>query len=266
VAVLSFFGGLDWRFDPLDALAEAQLRESYGAHRTRPDSIAPVVVCRVASRPALACATALKADLVVERTGLRVTVRRGDFFGRIDLAAGRVDFEYCGRVPSLHAFLRVANALLLAGLDGLLVHASSVLRRGRAFLFPGPSGAGKTTIARLADGGGVLSDEVSAVRRVGGRFFCYSTPFFGEYDGVAASAECAPLERVCFPTKSVRHALEPTTPAEAAQQIVRSVYRHGADATLAARMFDTGSELAASVRCGWLEFRPDPAFWSVIDG
>jgi hypothetical protein len=262
----AYFGGLAWRFYPADALAFAQLRECYGAYQPHGDTAAPIVTCHVASVPSPS-GVILSPHLEVERTESALLVRRGDFHGRIDLYERHLEFEYCGRVPSLHAFLRVANALLLAEIDGLLLHASSVLRRGRAFLFPGPSGAGKTAISRLAAGGGVLSDEVSAVRRVGSTFFCYSTPFFGEYEGAGMPAECAPLERVCFPAKTTtRNALAPTTTAEAAQLIMRSVYRHGADAAMSAQMFETSSHLAASVRCGWLEFRPDTASWSVIDG
>src|SRR5262249_29799700 len=141
-------------------------RECYGRYEPRGETIAPIVTCHVASLPSPS-GVVLSPHLDVERVGSALVVRRGDFHGRMDLLERHVEFEYCGRVPSLHAFLRVANALLLAEIDGLLLHASSVLRRGRAFLFPGPSGAGKTTIARLAAGGGVLSDEVSAVRRVG---------------------------------------------------------------------------------------------------
>jgi len=48
--------------------------------------------------------------------------------------------------------------------DSLLLHASSLVRRGRAFVFPGVSGAGKTTIVRHSPGMPVLSDEISAVR------------------------------------------------------------------------------------------------------
>jgi hypothetical protein len=265
VALTASFGGLTWRFEAGDGLADAQLGASYGPHRA-PDASAPMVSCRVSSGLALDASRPPSNQLVVERYDEYVIVSRGDFRGVVGLSARRVQFRYCGHVPSLHAFLRVANALLLASLEGVLLHASSIVRRGRAYLFPGPSGAGKTTIARLADGGGVLSDEVSAVRRVGGRFFCYSTPFFGEYDGVAAAAECAPVERICFPTQAARHKLAPTTAAEATQQIVRSVYRHGADTELATQMFDTSAKLAASVPSGWLAFRPDSGFWSVIDG
>jgi len=42
------------------------------------------------------------------------------------------------------------HSLILARDGGFLVHAASAVRNGRAFLFAGVSGAGKTTIWRLA--------------------------------------------------------------------------------------------------------------------
>ena len=51
---------------------------------------------------------------------------------------------------SIDAALRIIHSLILARQGGLLVHAASAVRNGKAFLFAGVSGAGKTTISRLA--------------------------------------------------------------------------------------------------------------------
>jgi ABC-type multidrug transport system ATPase subunit len=51
---------------------------------------------------------------------------------------------------SLDSVLRILHTLLLAREGGFLLHASSAIRNGSAFLFSGVSGAGKTTMARLA--------------------------------------------------------------------------------------------------------------------
>ena len=43
---------------------------------------------------------------------------------------------------------------------GLLLHASGLVHRGLAYIFPGVSGAGKTTIVRLSPQLPLLSDEI----------------------------------------------------------------------------------------------------------
>ena len=51
---------------------------------------------------------------------------------------------------SLDSVLRILHTVLLAGQGGMLMHASSVMLDGRAYLFTGVSESGKTTISRLA--------------------------------------------------------------------------------------------------------------------
>ena len=61
------------------------------------------------------------------------------------------------------------------------MHSASAVRNGRAFLFPAVSGAGKTTISRLAPPDvTLLTDEISYVRRVADGYHAHGTPFAGD--------------------------------------------------------------------------------------
>lgn len=83
---------------------------------------------------------------------------------------------------------------------GIEVHACAVVDRdGRAYLFAGHSGAGKTTMARQwvgAPGVSVLSDDRVVVRNIDGRIWIYGTPWHG--DEPLASPARAQLTRVFF--------------------------------------------------------------------
>ena len=71
---------------------------------------------------------------------------------------------------SIDSVLRIVHTLLLARAGRFSLHASSAVRNGRAFLFAGVSGAGKTTIARLAPPDAMLlTDEISYVTHEGDR-------------------------------------------------------------------------------------------------
>src|ERR1700688_1278223 len=60
---------------------------------------------------------------------------------------------------------RVTEGVVETAVDCLLLHSAGVEAGGEAFVFPGPSGAGKTTLAAalVRSGFGYVSDEVVAV-------------------------------------------------------------------------------------------------------
>ncbi len=71
---------------------------------------------------------------------------------------------------SLDSVLRILHSLILAERGGFLLHAASAICDGRAYLFSGVSGAGKTTMTRLAPADiTLLTDEISYLRPSAGR-------------------------------------------------------------------------------------------------
>ena len=77
-------------------------------------------------------------------------MQRGDFRAEWNPSTERGHIQQTINPYSLDCVLRIVHTLLLAREGGFLLHSSSAIRNGRAFLFSGVSGAGKTTMARLA--------------------------------------------------------------------------------------------------------------------
>src|SRR6266571_5073410 len=95
----------------------------------------------------------------------RWLMERGDFRAEWDPERRRGWVRQTAHPYAIDSVLRILHTLLLARQGGFLVHAASAIRDGRAFLLAGPSGAGKTTLARLAPPDvALLTDEVSYVR------------------------------------------------------------------------------------------------------
>ena len=96
--------------------------------------------------------------------------------------------------------------LNMLGLDqGIMMHACGIDDAGRGLLFTGPSGAGKTTMARLWSDHGdatVLGDECIIVRSVEDRYRLYGTPWTGRDRRACPGG--VPLERIFF----IQHADE----------------------------------------------------------
>ena len=126
----------------------------------------------------------------------RWLMERGDFRAEWNPSTARGRIQQTINPYSLDSVLRIVHTLLLAREGGFLVHASSAIRNGRAFLFAGVSGAGKTTIARLAPpDAALLTDEISYVTRQDDRYVAVGTPFFGELARVGENLH-APIECV----------------------------------------------------------------------
>lgn len=93
----------------------------------------------------------------------------------------------------LNNFLMLAYAFSALRRETLLLHAAAVLWQGKAYLFLGKSGTGKSTHARLwlrhVEGSRLLNDDNPAVRLAEGRVMAYGTPWSGKtpcYCNVAA--------------------------------------------------------------------------------
>ena len=86
-------------------------------------------------------------------------------------------------LPFVHPVDGVIFINLLPSCGGILLHACGVGDNGRGFVFPGGSGDGKSTTARLWDGevgARVLSDERIIIREIGEKLYAFGTPWHGE--------------------------------------------------------------------------------------
>ncbi len=91
------------------------------------------------------------------------------------------------------------GALLRFG--GLMLHASAVELDGKAYLFSGPSGMGKSTHTKLwqqifGERAQIFNDDKPALRREDGRWYAYGTPWCGK-DGINQNKR-VPLAGICF--------------------------------------------------------------------
>src|SRR4029077_10511811 len=99
----------------------------------------------------------------------------------LELGASIAEFHGVRHEYALDSLLRILLTAVLLPRHGFLLHAASVVRDGRAYIFAGRSGAGKSTVASLSPAGSVLTDEISLLRFTDGRWQAHGTPFWGEF-------------------------------------------------------------------------------------
>ena len=106
--------------------------------------------------------------------------------------------------------LRIVHTLILAREVGSWFTPPALIRNGRAFLFSGISGAGKTRISRLAPPEvTLLTDEVSYIRRDLDEYRAYGAPFAGELARVGENRS-APIGCFFFLSKGRKKKSSPS--------------------------------------------------------
>ena len=191
-------------------------------------------------------------------------LRRGDFRARWNPDASHGQIRQSCPPYAIDCVLRIVHTLILARQGGFLVHAASAIRNGKAFLFSGVSGAGKTTISRLAPPDAtLLTDEVSYVRREGNQYVACGTPFAGELARVGKN-QTAPLSALFLLEKGLQNSIEPIGPTEAIQRLLRNILFFADDPELVKLVFQSACEFARFVPIHRLVFVPDQRVWDVI--
>lgn len=248
---------------PSAALLEL-LRDRYRNFLQKPASLTEPIAAELQIEVVEAPPCDGQSDLRVESRNGVWHMSRGDFDAHWDPATRQGHIRQTLNPYSTDSVLRIVQSLLLSAEGGFLLHASSMIHNGRAHVFTGPSGAGKTTMTRLAPSSAVLlTDEISCVRRTGDGWHAYGTPFAGE---LRTSGECvsAPVAAVYRLEQGTRTRLAPLTAAEGIRTVMRNLLFFTPDAAAGRQVLDTVCELGAAVPVLRLIFTPDREVWSAI--
>lgn len=226
----------------------------------------------------------------------RWVMERGDFRAEWDPERGQGWVRQSANPYSIDSVLRILHSLLLAREGGFLVHAASAIRNGRAFLFAGVSGAGKTTISRLAPPDVVLlTDEISYVREfsiqetgdrsqksevrtrppvselrvatpqpVGPAFEAFGTPFAGELARIGENVR-APIAALYLLAQGPENRIELITEAEAVRALLQNILFFAQDEELVGLVFESAFEFVSRVPVRRLVFAPNARVWELIE-
>jgi hypothetical protein len=204
----------------------------------------------------------------ISSSGGRLQATLNGYRWRGDVASGRFELV-APEVPSAlsPAALRLLCAALLLDAGGVMLHAASVVDRGRAWVFCGVSGSGKTTIARLAGRRRVLSDETTALRPGPAGWRACATPFFGEGGPVMGQRNGAvPVRALFFLEKADAFAHRALSRREAVERGLAQVFVPKNEPAVVASMLAALDRLTAAVPSYVLRFAATDAIWSYVDG
>ena len=145
-----------------------------------------------------------------------------------------------------------------AGRRGVLVHAAGMVHQGRAYLFAGASGAGKSTFSELAVQAGygeMLSDERMIVRKINGRTIAFGTPWAGTA-GIARNGH-APLAGVFFMQHGDTNRFQEAASAAATDRILPMLSIPWYDPEAATPIIEFAKRLFTEIPAWEFQFTPD---------
>jgi hypothetical protein len=210
-----------------------------------------------------------EAEVSVTHRSGRWFMERGDFRAEWDPVARRGWIQQTANPYSIDAVLRIVHTLVLAKQGGFLLHSASAIRNGKAFLFAGASGAGKTTISRLAPADAtLLTDEISYVRRVdaltkGAGYVAFGTPFTGELAKLGENTS-APVAALYLLAQGPENRIDPVTAAAAGRELLANMLFFAEDQEMVHWVFQAACDFVHRVPVYKLTFMPDARVWEMI--
>ena len=204
------------------------------------------------------------ADVSVKHRSGRWFMQRGDFRAEWEPATGKGWIRQSANPYSIDAVLRIVHTLVLARQGGFLLHSASAIRNGKAFLFAGVSGAGKTTISRLAPADAtLLTDEISYVRKRNEDYFAFGTPFTGELAKLGENTS-APLAALYLLAQGPENKIEAVGAADAGRELLANMLFFAEDHEMVHWAFQAACDFVHRVPVYRLTFVPDARVWEMI--
>lgn len=152
---------------------------------------------------------------------------------------------------------------LLARAGAVVLHATAILHGNEAIVFAGHSGAGKSTIAKIAEdcGGRVLSDDRTIIRVTESGVWAYGTPWHGSLK--RGDPGGAPVRAIYLLSQAAFDVVEDVSLASAMAELYVRLIQPCADASELTSAIDTLDRVVSRTRVGRLHFRPGASAYHV---
>lgn len=160
---------------------------------------------------------------------------------------------------------RVLVARFAAADGGIALHGAGVVRHGRAWVFAGPSRAGKSTAVRLSRPDPSLGDDFAVLVPRAGVWHAAAVPFDNaERVGPDRATGTFPLAGVYRLFQAASARIERPEGTRAAASLLASAAFPWAIPDLADRLAAAAADLVRAGKVAHLHFREDPDFWPLL--
>jgi hypothetical protein len=165
-----------------------------------------------------------------------------------------------------YPLLEFTVARLLGISGGVLIHASTAIVDGEAYVFVGHSRAGKSTIAAIAEQAGALipTDDRTIITHHDGRTMAWGTPWHGSL--VRKRPDGAPVRRIYLLEQADENRCDPLPPARAVKELFVRLIQPRLRGEEVEQTLQVLENVVQSVPTAVLHFRPTPEAFTMAIG
>lgn len=167
---------------------------------------------------------------------------------------------------AMENYVRWLVAQTLIRRNGIVLHSSGIVRDGKAYVFFGHSGAGKSTVAELSQPLPILSDDMVVLLRepaAGGSWQACSTPFAGNFPQDSKAPGSFPLAGLYLLKQATMVELRPVAlPVAIGMLSTAAPFLSREDRV--DHLIPLLNDLCQSVPAFELYFKKDASFWDII--
>lgn len=193
----------------------------------------------------------------------KIRFRRSDYLIEASHDYTKATIHVHDELALKHALMNLYSSYIVYHNWGLLIHSSCVIENGKAHIFAGHSGAGKSTAARLSEPRALLSDEATIVKISENGITVFDSPFRSELPSTGYQ-QPTPLAGIQLLQQSEKNRLEKIRKPEALLSLMDKVFYWSHDPAETQRIMGLLRTLVEMVPVYELYFRKDPTFWELI--
>lgn len=201
--------------------------------------------------------------VAIKKDANKITFQRSDYLIESTPDYTSATIHVHDKLALKHALMNLYSSYIVYHNWGLLIHSSCAIENGRAQIFAGQSGAGKSTAAKLSHPRELLSDEATIVKITPDEVTVFDSPFRSELQSTAYQQPC-PLAGIQLLHQSEKNSLEKLPKPEALLSLMDKVFYWHHDSAETQQIMGLLRTLVEKVPTYELHFRKDPTFWELI--
>lgn len=201
--------------------------------------------------------------VAIKKDNNQIIYRRADYHIKVDSDFKNAFVSVHNELALKHGLMNLFSSFIVFHNWGLLIHSSCVIDNGKAHIFSGQSGAGKSTAAKLSYPRNLLSDEATLVKITEEDVQIYNSPFRSEIEADSFSGNLS-LASVQILFQALQNKREKVAKSDALFQLMDKVFFWPQSQEETSRIMKLMTLLVKQVPVYELHFQKNNSFWELI--